>query len=252
MQALKAGLSKKSGSRPNLAAENRGIINTHVRALVIDDENPEVLYAGTLYGRGFGGVFRSCDGGKSWEKRSLGLVDTSIEALALLPGDSKVVYAGTHRGLFRTHDAGNHWTRVGEHMFEALRISVLLIPLSRPETLYVGTWQGLYRSRDQGVTWETIEGLSGLKILTLTADAFQEHIMYAGTNQGLYASSDGGTRWNEVNSIFAMWLSAALLLIRKIPSAFCLERKRGYIEAMMQGFPGKKLFSRERRFRSAL
>jgi photosystem II stability/assembly factor-like uncharacterized protein len=84
---------------------NQGISERKVAAILVDRDNPEVLYAGVVNDKKYGGVFRSSDGGAHWEQLGSGLDGSDVFALAETK-DGRVV-AGTGHGLFVLGDGGN-------------------------------------------------------------------------------------------------------------------------------------------------
>src|SRR5580658_6972306 len=84
---------------------NQGISERKVAAVLVDRENPEVLYAGVVNDKQYGGVFRSGDSGAHWEQLGSGLDGRDVFALAQTK-DGRVV-AGTAHGIFVLGDPGN-------------------------------------------------------------------------------------------------------------------------------------------------
>jgi photosystem II stability/assembly factor-like uncharacterized protein len=84
---------------------NQGISERKVAAVLVDKDNPELLYAGVVNDKKYGGVFRSSDGGAHWEQLGSGLDGRDVFALAETK-DGKVV-AGTGHGIFVLGDAGD-------------------------------------------------------------------------------------------------------------------------------------------------
>jgi photosystem II stability/assembly factor-like uncharacterized protein len=84
---------------------NQGISERKVAAVLVDKDNPELLYAGVVNDKKYGGVFRSSDGGGRWEQLGSGLDGSDVFALAETK-DGKVV-AGTGHGIFVLGDADN-------------------------------------------------------------------------------------------------------------------------------------------------
>ncbi|MGA9060749.1 MAG: transcriptional regulator [Terracidiphilus sp.] len=77
---------------------NQGISERKVAALLVDRDNPGILYAGVVNDKNYGGVFRSTDGGAHWEQLGTGLDGRDVFALAQTK-DGAVV-AGTSHGIF--------------------------------------------------------------------------------------------------------------------------------------------------------
>jgi photosystem II stability/assembly factor-like uncharacterized protein len=86
-------------------SSNQGISERKVAAVLVDKDNPELLYAGVVNDKKYGGVFRSSDGGGHWEQLGTGLDGSDVFALAETK-DGKVV-AGTGHGIFVLGDANS-------------------------------------------------------------------------------------------------------------------------------------------------
>jgi len=90
---------------------NEGISERKVAAVLVDRDNPDVLYAGVVNDKKYGGVFRSNDGGVHWEQLGSGLDGSDVFALA--ETNLGQVVAGTGHGLFVLGDGG-HATGAGD------------------------------------------------------------------------------------------------------------------------------------------
>ena len=84
---------------------NQGISERKVAAVLVDRDNPELLYAGVVNDKKYGGVFRSSDGGAHWEQLGTGLDGRDVFSLAETK-DGRVV-AGTSHGIFVLDDGAN-------------------------------------------------------------------------------------------------------------------------------------------------
>ena len=138
-----------------------------------ESNSSRTSYAGT-------GVFKTTDGGKTW--KSIGLTDTHhIGRVLVDPRDPKVVYVAAvghlytenaERGVFKTEDGGEHWTKVLYLDDRTGAIDLAQDP-SRPEILYAATWErartagnflesgpgsGIWKSPDSGRTWKRLSG----------------------------------------------------------------------------------------------
>ncbi|HXO22022.1 MAG TPA: hypothetical protein VOA87_19065 [Thermoanaerobaculia bacterium] len=143
----------------------RRLVTGRVTAIVVDPTAPRTIYIGTA----LGGVWKTTDGGRSWDPTSDHEVSLAIGALVLDPADPRVLYAGTGEGNFsgdayygngvlRTADGGGTWTSFAADMFLGNRFSRLAISPGSPERLFAATGNGLYRSIDSGTTWDLLAG----------------------------------------------------------------------------------------------
>ncbi len=180
-----------------------------------------------------GGVWKTADGGQSWEPVSDKFFRTgSVGAIAVAPSDPNVVYAGMGEacirgnvsrgdGVWKSTDAGKTWKHVG--LTETQQISAVVVHPRNPDLVYVAalghTWgpnpeRGIFRSSDGGATWKKVlfvddkTGASGLSM-----DPTNPRILYAGFWQvvrkpwtlesgglgsGLWKSTDGGDTWKKL------------------------------------------------------
>jgi len=148
-------------------------------SLASDPADPRVVYAGTARN---GYVFRSLDGGSTWEMISPSgewvweVRDIDIDA------DSRV-YAATSSGLLRWD--GVVWARLPGLPSDNIR-AIAIDRTSAPNTLYASVaGQGAFMSRDGGEMWAPFnEGLTTLDITTLVLSESQPKILYVGTAYG--------------------------------------------------------------------
>ena len=156
-----------------------GLDNTHhIGRVAIDPKNPDIAFVaaiGNLYAASPDrGVFRTTDGGKTWQKtlfkdNNIGAVDVAID-----PTNSRIVYASlwaTRRapwytyapsnapggGLYKSTDGGATWNQLTAGLpTEGFGRSGLAIAPSRPQRVYAvidAKEGGLFRSDDAGATW---------------------------------------------------------------------------------------------------
>jgi photosystem II stability/assembly factor-like uncharacterized protein len=180
-----------------------------VQALAIAPENASVVYAGTFgldsggHGSTDGGLYRSIDGGNSWQ-RLTGALDTDVAAIALDPENPAAVYIATFGGkdaVFKSADGGTSWQRADSGLprrrvrFRTdngrkwttymLGVNALAIDPAHPTALYAAIYgRGVFRSTDSGKNWQPFNaGLTLTNVRALALDA---------TGQTLYAGTDDG------------------------------------------------------------
>src|SRR6266568_3084160 len=197
--------SVSSGSGLPYSAEWRitGPTGGDVRALVVDPEDPNRFYFGTLDGQ----LYTSTDGGQNWRL----LVNFNrprlfVDHIIVDPRNSKVLYVATHRhkdagGFFKSNDGGLTWRESPELRNEALHS--LTQSESNPNILLAGSITGIYRSSDAGETWSALptSRTAGLiDVESLAIDPRNSNVIYAGTWYLPYKSTDGGQSWRIIKN----------------------------------------------------
>ncbi|MCA1649990.1 MAG: glycosyl hydrolase, partial [Acidobacteria bacterium] len=183
--------------------------------------NPDVVYVAAL-GHPYGpsperGVFKSVDGGKSWTRtlfrdEKTGAVDLSVD-----PKNPDVIYAslwevfrtphslssgGPGSGLFKTTDAGAHWTELTRNpglpkpIWGKSGVSVSAADPARVYTIIEAGDGGVFLSDDAGSTWKLVNDDRRLRqrafyYTRLYADPQAKDTVYV-LNTGLYRSTDAG------------------------------------------------------------
>lgn len=149
LAATESGIhvSADGGERWALA----GLKGKGIRTLVQDPRRAGIFWAGTEDH----GVYRSGDGGKSWQAFNHGTPFITVYAIAVHPEHSDTVYIGTHEGgVYRSDDGGRSWRQKIAGLRHPMVHAVAILP-SHPKVVFAGTINGgLYRSSDGGETWE--------------------------------------------------------------------------------------------------
>ncbi len=210
-----------------------------IGALTIDPSNPDVLWVGTgenIGGRhaGWGdGIYRSTDGGQSWE--NMGLAESErISQIIVHPDDPDTVWvaaqgplwsSGGERGLFKTVDGGETWTNVLS-AGEWTGVTDVVMDPRDPDRLYAATWQrhrtvaayvgagpesGIHMSEDGGETWTRLEGglpdgnmgKIGLALSPQDPDILYAAIELDRRTGGVYRSTDRGQSWEHMSDAVA-------------------------------------------------
>ncbi len=150
-----------------------------------------------------GGVWRSADGGLTWE--STGLFGIQVNDACAAP-DSKF-YAATRTGLYVSEDGGVTWSTVSG-MPSSYVIGIGVSPAD-PNLLIAGLAgnTGIRRSADGGATWEEV-GLSTGFMKGFGCDPDHPDTMYvamSGLSRPLYRSTDGGASWSPMGPEGSGW-----------------------------------------------
>ncbi len=182
---------------------NNGPPGGDVRSLVVDPNNPDRFYFGTLDGQ----LYTSADGGKSWEfLYNFNRPKLFVDHIIVDPRDSMTLYVAAHRhkepgGFFKSTDGGRKWRESPELKNEALHS--LTQSESNPNVLIAGTFNGIFRSDNSGESWTQLptydtQGL--VHVESLAIDPRTPNIIYAGTFYLPYKTIDGGQTWKSIKN----------------------------------------------------
>jgi hypothetical protein len=181
-----------------------------------------------------GGVWRTVNGGVSWEALTDHMPTTAIGALALDPSDENTIYAGTGEanfanhsryglGVFKSVDGGGVWTHNAEGTFGGRCISKIIVSPADAQVVFSSVTRaggfpemaaakshpgatgprGVFRSGDGGQTWtQLVDGLPELDATDLVMEPGNPQVLYAAIGRifgspdnGVYKSSNGGESW---------------------------------------------------------
>lgn len=188
--------------------------------LVMDPFNPEVLYAAfwefrrTAHSFNSGGMnsalYKSNDGGKTWQKLQNGLPKGKLGRIAvtIAPSNPQIVYAvmeaekKEEKGLYRSDDGGANWKFLNGDFALTVRpfyFSRITVDPKNPEIV---TKAGLFGSisRDGGKTFKNL-GSMHADIHDIVFDHANSNKMFAATDGGLYRSLDGGSSMEIVENL---------------------------------------------------
>ncbi len=166
-----------------------------VQGLALTPDDPQRL---TAYIAGQG-VYRSRDGGRSWERVGPPLPNTEVTALVGVPGRPDTLYLGTERlRVLRSTDGGLLWSPVGAGL-QGPRVLALSVSPQDPRLVFAATPEGVFRSTDEGRTWQlTGPGLPHRLVEAVAIDPTPPGTVYAVALGLLYRSQDQGLSWQKV------------------------------------------------------
>jgi len=164
------------------------------------------LYVGA-YGAfpgGVGGVFRSKDGGETWEHvADESSTDGIISAIAVAPSAPHIIYAGGYSlgGIFKSTDEGDSWQRADTSFGTPPTILAIDVDPYDAQVVYISTDSGIYKTANGGQTWTPIgTGLNTTSITDIAIDPGNQQVIYVGGGgagvPGVYRSLDNtGLSW---------------------------------------------------------
>jgi photosystem II stability/assembly factor-like uncharacterized protein len=173
--------------------------------ILIDPSNPDTMYvaAWSVETLERGDVFRTHDGGKTWQALSA-MHNKSVRAMTMSPADSKVLLAGAIDGVFRTTDGGETWKRVSpEGHAEIKNIESVAIDPKDINTMYAGTWHLAWKTSDGGATWNHItKGMvEDSDVFSIIVDTTNPSVVFASACSGIYKSTDAGDLFHKIQGI---------------------------------------------------
>ena len=218
---------------------NAGLTSPSVQVLAADPGNPEVLYAGTI----FGGAFkRSAEG--AWTVLSGDFAFDTITALAVSPANSNVILLGTKEfGAHLTTDGGASWKGVGAGGNVAFVRMFRFAPDDPLRILAATEGEGIYLSVDGGVEW----GIISADVLSdftrdVIFDPTDSRTIYAAAtgidDTKMRESTNGGGTWWEsgtsitstVTSLAISWTNTNFIYAGTEAGVFVSEDAAGVLE----------------------
>jgi len=191
---------------------------------------PNLYYFGSTGG----GIWKTLDGGRSWDNISDGFFGGSIGAITVSKSDPNVIYVGggektvrgnvsSGYGIWKSVDAGKTWTSAG--LKNSRHVPRIAVDPSDYNIVYAGVLgniykpteeRGVYKSTDGGVTWKkTLFANENAGVVDLLIDPTNPRILYASTwrvqrtpyslssggeGSALWKSTDKGETWTEIST----------------------------------------------------
>ncbi|MGE3617581.1 MAG: WD40/YVTN/BNR-like repeat-containing protein [Gemmatimonadales bacterium] len=245
--------------------DSLGLADTRqISRVIVHPWNPDVVYVAAL-GHATGpnaerGVYRSKDGGKSWDKVLFVNDSVGVADLQMDPTDPNVLYAAAWRvlrrpwdlvsggpgsGIYKSTDGGDHWTdlsgKPGLPKAPLGNIGLAVSPVDHQLVwaMIESEAGGLFRSTDGGATWtrvndtnqRSIDGAIGIHwrpwyFSKVIADPKDPNTVYL-PNGVLFRSTDGGTRFTEVRPYDDLWDTHALWISPSDPDRMIVGADQG-------------------------
>jgi len=211
-----------------------GPLNTggRVTDVAISPDNDDHLYITTAVG----GVFKTTDGGTSWDPIFDDIGQPSIGNIAIAPSDANRIYVGTGEangsatsgaffgdGVYRSDNAGDSWTNVG--LPNSNHIGRLVIDPTDSDRVFAASTgflygknddRGIYRTNNGGTDWEQVLFVTdSTAAIDVVMNALNTDIIYAamwertrkpwqrdygGVTSAVHRSIDGGDTWIELGA----------------------------------------------------
>ncbi len=213
----------------NLRSIGPAVMGGRIHDVTALPNDPSTVYIASATG----GIWKSINHGTTWTPIFDHEPTATFGVIAVAPSDPNVLWAGTGEqnnrqssswgdGVFRSVDAGMHWTHVGLDSTRA--IGRIVVDPHAPQVAYVAAlgnlWKaspdrGVYKTTDGGATWTKslyVDTLTGA--VDLVMDPTNPNTLYAATYQrlrtpccfngggpgsGIYKTTDGGATWHRLS-----------------------------------------------------
>ncbi|TWP52563.1 exo-alpha-sialidase [Lentzea tibetensis] len=217
--ALVEGLWK----HPHREEWGAGFGGQAIHSIVPDPADPDRM----TVAMSTGGVYRTSDGGSSWQASNTGIkayflpdpypeFGQCVHKIAQHPAEPSRFYAQNHHGVYRSDDGGETWKSIADGLPTDFGFAMVVHP-RQPDTIYNFPIKAdgmrfppegkcrVYRSRDAGNTWECLgDGLPDgfwtavMRDAMCVDDADPAGIYFGSRSGAVYGSSDEGDHWHLV------------------------------------------------------
>lgn len=214
-----------------LSVRNGNVLYSgRVRGIAVHPSNPDIVYIGAASG----GLWKSIDGGATWQNLSDDFACNTFGAIAIDPNNPDVVYAGTGevkssgvrniydgRGLYKSTDGGANWTQITDGFGLITQFADIEVSPHNSSIVFAALGngyshsnsflnnEGIWRSDDGGITWNrTLVAQNSFNYDAAAYDVIvhptDPNRIYAAlgmsTPSGFYVSIDNGRTWSPSNS----------------------------------------------------
>ena len=206
--------------------EGPGNIGGRFNVLKQHPTSSNTIFAGAANG----GIFKTTNGGNTWNPIFDDLAYMAIGAIEFNPTNPNIMYVGTGdrnfgggshigNGVYKTTDGGNTWSPSG--LDQTGIVTKVIVDPATPNTVYAATLgntyektndRGVYKSTDGGATWNNILFISDSSgVIDMVMDPTNPNVLYAsgynrlntflshrvyGPAAKVFKSTDGGATWN--------------------------------------------------------
>jgi len=180
------------------------MIGRHVYQILVDPNDAETAYVAAEEG-----IFRTTDGGKTWEDLASGLGTSQIRTIAMT-ANRRLLAGSLGYEIYACSASGRRWQQLGAFgnfgtfwpiwddrpLYQYT--SLLFHPDDR-DTVFFGTFPaGIYKSTDGGASWrERNVGWTDDGVFCLITHLEDRDVIYAGTYNGVNRTLDGGAHWER-------------------------------------------------------
>src|SRR5690242_15150976 len=194
------GASWSRFARPGNSAE---MVLDHIVIDPSDSRNIFVAAWNAQLPSSDGDLYRSKDGGKSWEIVP-DLHGKSLRALSIAASDPKILAVGALDGIYRSRNGGHDWERISpENHAEIKNVESVAIDPENPDVIYAGTWHLPWKTEDGGKTWHNIKKgvIDDSDVFSIVIDPSQPANLFISACSGIYRSESAGEMFRKIQGI---------------------------------------------------
>ncbi len=213
--SLNEGVSKSVDGGQTWNPMNTGLEATtlSVLDLAIDPANPNVVYAAISGDAAFnnGGVFRSSNGGMTWQPARTGLGNQFSNVVEIDPSNPQTLYAGTGIGLFKSTNGAGSWSPVNQGLgspapfigtvqVDPANSANVFLQAFLPDQFGLPVVPAVFASVDGGASWQRLNppGLGDVSVFQIDPRASRRRLATVG--DAFYRSLDSGAHWKRIDS----------------------------------------------------
>jgi photosystem II stability/assembly factor-like uncharacterized protein len=195
LETENGGRSWKDGNRYGMVAGAPSVV-------AFDPQQPRRVYAASV-GNGF---FKSVDNGKHWARRSFGIGNQIMQAVAVDPVDHSVYVATVFGdGIWKSTDYGDTFTRIDrapdappDEFLDLSGRGIAVDPNNHNTVYFADRGTGTWRSLDGGASWINVDSNPAQNV---TVDPTNSSVVYTGSLFiGVLKSTDGGASFTVMSN----------------------------------------------------
>ncbi|NCQ17809.1 MAG: T9SS type A sorting domain-containing protein [Ignavibacteria bacterium] len=178
--------------------------------ITVDPTNPDIVYVAQMPILTTFWLWRTMDGGKTWEKKLTSLA--RFDFIAIDPINPSIIYSVytdvSKSTIVKSYDKGETW----EDLNTPIKPSDMIISKSNNSVIYIGSGEGVYKTIDGGITWNYLGLPANNHRILLSFAPENEKIIYASVyGQGVFKTTDGGVHWEIKNQGFTDTIAGAII-----------------------------------------
>jgi outer membrane protein assembly factor BamB/subtilisin family serine protease len=190
-----------------------GNIGGRIRSILIHPTNPNLMWVGSVSG----GIWKTTDGGATWQPVDDFMANLAVASLAMQPGNPSVMYAGTGEGfyngdgiqgagIFKSSDGGDTWAQLAStnnaNFYYVNRLAIS----PNGAVILAATSSGIWRSTNGGASWT--QALNDWRVKDLDFHPSDSNKAIGSGSEGkAWYSTNGGAGWTEATGLPAPdWL----------------------------------------------